>query len=333
MDTRKNKEAPDPDSECERSIIEQAVLWLLLYMDEPAMSWSDRIRFVNWLRRSPHHVAAFISVYKLDGVLGRHKLRAVENNRTGQRWKVAAMAAGVVLSILLTIATREPRIDNVVSTAAGQHQDIELPDGSVTHVGTSSQVRIVFNGEQRIVHLYQGEAVFDVEKDPARPFTVITHLIDVTAVGTRFGVAKDVGVVATVSEGVVKITAHDNPDIAEVTLLRAGQQLRVSDNSLTPSQVAHLDATRALQWADGSLGFTAHQTIGEAVQEFNRHNVVQIEIEQSAIAAIELEGPYRYSIHSPATFARDVAANNGLVLLEDRTGKVTSLRLVERRTK
>lgn len=148
----------------------------------------------------------------------------------------------------------------------------------------------------------------------------------------------NVGVVATVSEGVVKITAHNNPDTTEVTFLRAGQQLRVSDNALTQPKVAMVDAARTLEWADGWFTIGGTQTLGEVVREFNRHNVVQIEIEQPAMAALKRERIYSYrfdsfGVGSSTSFAQTIAKTYGLELIEDRTGKVRRLRLVERRTK
>lgn len=366
MDTHKNREASDPASKRVRFVSKRAALWYFRIMDEPAMELADRQRFFTWLRRSPDNVAEFLRFLYIYGCVEEHKLRAVESegagadeldvapdalppnehanvepltaeraqrihSKTGQLWKHAAVAACVALSILLAIATGDFRLDGTVSTAAGQLQHLTLPDGSVAHLGTRTQLTIQFSDGQRVVHLHQGEAVFEVAKDPDRPFIVTTPLVDVTAVGTRFGVSIHLGVTATVSEGVVQVTAHDNPDDAGVTLLRAGQQLRMSDNTLTQRQVIPVDATRALQWADGWLVFKSGQTIGEAVREFNRHNVVQIEIEQPAIGARELEGPYRFSVDASAVFARTVAANNDLVLVEDRSGKVIRLRLVERR--
>jgi ferric-dicitrate binding protein FerR (iron transport regulator) len=105
----------------------------------------------------------------------------------------------------------------------------------------------------------------------------------------------------------------------------------VFGGTLIQHKVAPVDAARTLQWADGWLEFKSGQTIGEAAREFNRHNIEQIEIEQPAIAARELQGPYRFAVDSSAVFARTIAANNDLVLIEDRTGEVPRLRLAERR--
>jgi transmembrane sensor len=367
MATHKNKEAPGPDSKRVRFVSKRAALWYFRNMDKPAMDLPDRQRFLNWLRRSPDNVSEFLAFLYIDGWLDEHKLHTVESDeasinaldaasntneasatiesldnrrddrhngkidrKTGQLWKIAAAAAGMTLTMLLAIAISESRLDTV-STAAGQHQHMTLSDGSVTHLAANTRLKIEFSGEQRVVHLHQGEAVFTVAKDSARPFTVTTALVDVTAVGTRFGVSMDQDVLVIVSEGVVRITAHGNPDDAEVTILRAGEQLRVFGGTLIQHKVALVDAARTLQWADGWLEFKSGQTIGEAAREFNRHNIEQIEIEQPAIAARELQGPYRFTVDSSAVFARTIAANNDLALIEDRTGKVLRLRLVERR--
>ena len=153
-----------------------------------------------------------------------------------------------------------------------------------------------------------------------------THLIDATAVGTRFGVSIEPGVTTTVSEGSVKVTAHGQGDQGNFVILKENEELRVPDSGLTESVFTQVDADEKLEWANGWLVFRGG-TIGQAVNEFNRRNSVQIEIEQPEIARLALVGYYRFPVDASAPFARYVADRYGLVLSEDRSEKVVRLRL------
>ncbi len=343
-----------------RLVSEEAAYWYIRCTDERAMRLSDRRELVAWMRSSPENVAEFLRVSGMEGTLGKQKLvakagiddsnvielgassNAIQqgpsetsgsvgkgykkkmNNKTKLPWRLAAMVAAMALTIVMTLVVRGTWFDSTVSTVAGQRQHITLEDGSVVHVGARTRLKVEFSDERRVVHLYEGEAVFEVAKDSARPFIVSTHLIDATAVGTRFEVSINPGVTTTVSEGIVKVTARNNPANGKVVMLRAGQQLRVSDSGLTEPSFAHVDAERKLEWANGWLVFRG-ETIGEAAREFNRRNVVQIAIEP-AIAERTLPY-YRFEVDSPESFAKVIAGQPDIVLKADRSSKVLRLQL------
>jgi len=244
------------------------------------------------------------------------------NKRMSSPWKIAATVAALTVAFLFGFIQKNQWLDDTVTTQASQWQHMTLEDGSVVHVGARTKLRVDFSDERRIVHLYRGEAVFEVAKDSARPFTVSTHLIDATAVGTRFGVAIDSGVTTTVSEGVVRVTARGKSDGHHV-LLEAGQELQVSDSGLHAPNLAKVNAERKLEWANGWLVFEG-ETIEEAVNEFNRRNAVQIEIDQPAIAARRL-GYYRLRVDSPEAFVKLIAKETGMKMTGDRSSNVLRL--------
>jgi transmembrane sensor len=236
----------------------------------------------------------------------------------------------VTLSFLLCMMAKVVWLDGALSTEPSEWVHQRLTDGSVMHVGPRSDLRLAFSDNRRSVELSHGEAVFEVADDPIRPFTVSTQLIDATAVGTRFGISIGPGVTVTVSEGTVKITSHRKVNEAQVVMLKAGEELRVSDRGLSEATPAKVDAERKLEWANGWLVFEG-QTIGEAVNEFNRRNAVQIEIKQPEIAARTLPGLYRFRVdYPPLAFAQLIAEMNGLALIEDRSEEMMRLRLEER---
>ena len=148
--------------------------------------------------------------------------RAMESHRPQRRWwafstrsaAIAMLAAGVVACALLGTAlitggwwagsSEEPL--RTYQTRAGQHQFVTLSDGSTITLGARTRISTHYSDERRIVRLEEGEALFSVAKNEARPFTVVAAGGAVTAVGTRFNVRSDLNrVTVTVTEGAVDV--------------------------------------------------------------------------------------------------------------------------------
>ncbi len=348
-----------------RIVSEQAAYWYLRYWDEPAMSLKDRNQFITWMRASPENVAEFLRATDTDDVLIRGDLseflnigsdsNIIEltasqidlpidhqmtkplpdrdqhkmNDSPISAWHIAAMAAAVALSVLLTLGIKATVFDHTVNTGAGQRQHVTLDDGSVIHAGAQTKIKVEFSGEKRLVRLGKGEAVFEVAQDAKRPFTVSTELIEVTAVGTRFSVSVDPGATVTVSEGIVKVSAHGDMSSARSVMVKAGEEVRVFESALLAPVFSKVNGERKLQWANGWLEFDG-ETIGEIVAEFNRRNVVQIKIEHPAIAEHRLEGFYRFRVDSPEQFVTTVAPLLGIVVTKDQSGQELRFHLAKR---
>jgi ferric-dicitrate binding protein FerR (iron transport regulator) len=100
-----------------------------------------------------------------------------------------------------------------------------LEDGTVVTMPSGAKLGVQFSPQQRKVHLLTKEALFDVAKDPSRPFAVSAGDIVATAVGTRFRVVSGECVQVQVVEGTVRVSVRgDRPD-APTTKLTEGQFL------------------------------------------------------------------------------------------------------------
>src|SRR5690606_5730758 len=87
-----------------------------------------------------------------------------------------------------------------------------LPDGSSAELNSGAQFALEFTPERRVVRLLRGEALFDVVKDPSRPFIVAAGQIKVQAVGTMFTVRHSVDEVAVlVTQGQVAVDRMPSP--------------------------------------------------------------------------------------------------------------------------
>lgn len=244
---------------------------------------------------------------------------AGEGSVTPQRalsFKRVAFVASLFVGLALVFVAHEyVKSEQVITTGASQWQHMTLPDGTAFHVDARSRIKVEYTDQTRVVHLREGGAVFDVAKDSERPFIVTTDLVDITAVGTRFGVSIDPGVTTTVSEGIVTVTIHGRVG-GEAVTLRAGQELRVSDSSPSSPQLAEVDAEDELQWANGLL-ILREKTIAEGVEEFNRRNRLQIVVHSPKLAAKVLDFA-SVKVDSPESYAQLIAAQPGVRMTVDK---------------
>jgi len=148
------------------------------------------------------------------------------------RWitYVAAAAFIIFIIILYPLVGVTGKTNKVAATGSGNEitvnpgakTKLRLPDG--THVWVNSDSKLsysgTFKGPLREVYL-EGEAYFDVVKDPARPFIVHTGGIDIRVLGTAFNVKAykaESTIEATLIHGLIEVTKPDQPDAPKVIL-------------------------------------------------------------------------------------------------------------------
>lgn len=125
-----------------------------------------------------------------------------------------------------------------------------LPDESQVWLGGGAILRYPdkLTGRKREVYL-EGEAFFDVKKDNGRTFQVLTDVVEVTVLGTRFDVKalKTENTAEVVLEsGSVKLNERNNTDVA--VILRPGEMGRVNQQS--GIDVRHVDLQLYTTWKD-----------------------------------------------------------------------------------
>jgi transmembrane sensor len=118
-------------------------------------------------------------------------------------WAAAAVIACVAGSARLYVDSQ--RHWNL-TTETGEQRFVKLADGSTLELNSRSRVRIRFSDRERDIDLIEGQALFHVAKDSARPFIVRSGSTLVRAVGTEFDVyRKASGTTVTVVEGRVAV--------------------------------------------------------------------------------------------------------------------------------
>lgn len=191
------------------------------------------------------------------------------------------------------------------STARGQLSEVTLPDGSRLQLDTATQLRVVYYRQRREVALLQGQAVFAVQSDAARPFAVSAQSTRITVVGTRFSVRSTPGlpggdgVHVAVEAGRVRVEQAGAPG-AEPLLLAPGQQVS-TDVQGRLSPVSGVGAAGIAPWRQHRVRFD-NLRLDQALAELARYRDMPLVIRDPAVAALRITGVF--DPREPATFRR-----------------------------
>jgi Fe2+-dicitrate sensor, membrane component len=289
----------------------QAALWLAK-LDRDA-SASDKAAFEAWLAADIRHRGAYLRAKTVMAHVNRHRfpLRArfkfPQPGTMSRRWMMfggagTAIAASLAAAFFLTAPITTPELPVSYATGLGEHRDVHLADGSVMTLDAATKLTVRLTKDRREIALLQGQALFQVAKNKARPFIVSAHGIGVRAVGTRFAVraVEQQPLRVLVEEGIVRVES-DHP-LAELT---ANMRATVSaSGTVTSNTVAPQELAQDLAWRDGRLVFR-RATLSEAAQEFARYSSTRIVIPDPAIAKLTITGAFDGT--NPSGFAMAVA--------------------------
>src|SRR6266853_2602904 len=333
-------------------ILEEAADWLVEF-SAGDVDAGARQTFDTWLRTSPEHVRAYLELIPIweEGALppphpdaGPDALialarsadniialtpKAVEVSQPAtssaarlprRRTAIAASAvlacvAGGILAWLV-LAHNPP-----YTTQVGEQRSIALPDGSLIELNARSSVRVRFTSNERAVELLEGQALFRVAKDPARPFIVASDGTRVRAVGTQFDVyRKKTSTTVTVLEGRVTVarTAAEGTAVPTAQLSTPSEILVSSGEQVTVTATATPRPTRvnlaaATAWTQRRLVFDA-STLADVVDEFNRYNAHRLVIRDTTLDSFPISASF--SSTDPASLVRFLQAQPGISVVE-----------------
>jgi transmembrane sensor len=323
-------------------IAAEAVEWAL-QLREPASSLADREAFSLWLTRSPVHIEEFLAASVVwatldvprEGEFSRDSLIAAaraagsdsvvrfstaqqpegrevriehKNRISSRRWW--AMAALLLLGAAGTWFAFNWHQAEDFSTAIGEQRSVILADGSVVFLNTNSEIRVRLRAQDRQINLMKGEARFQVAKDAARPFWVVTAAATVRAVGTVFNVRADQAhTEVAVIEGRVKVSTitkelsvgknakdsgavridgstdgHSKPATIE---LSAGERAAIVSDRIESNAGRPMEAVVA--WTERRLVFR-DEPLSEVIAEFNRYRQSPLIAESPQLAELKING-------------------------------------------
>lgn len=216
------------------------------------------------------------------------------------RWAQGAVAAALVLGTAFGVMEvvgwspwqSPPQFAQAFAAPQGQQTQVQLPDGSLLRLDTDTQLDVALYAQRREVRLAQGQAMFQVQGDAARPFDVLAGPVRITVVGTRFavrytpGMAGYDGVRVAVEEGRVQVAA---PGAAPV-LLTAGQQV-VTDATGTLGPVVAVPPSGIAPWRAHRVSFD-DTPLAQALAELGRYGPTGITLQDPQLGALRLTGTF-----------------------------------------
>ena len=237
--------------------------------------------------------------------------KALHDDKSGglsrRQWLVGggAVAASIAGGAFLAVRPK------TYSTRRGEKRVVALADGSVVTMNTATTMAVSYSDGARLIRLGEGEALFDVAKDPKRPFIVSAGGAEVRAVGTSFTVARlaRAPVQVLVREGVVDVSRPKRPQ-DKATRLTANMRAVVAPQvaSLEVASVDPVDVGRELAWQEGRI-VIERETLGSAAARFARYSDTRIVIDDPALAGEEVTGVFE--ANDPVTFAKSMALSLG----------------------
>lgn len=174
-------------------------------------------------------------------------------------WKVAASVAIILNvgfgSLWMNEHFQTPKSKVVsIESPSGEKSKVVLPDG--THVWLNSQTIVKYDASSPRKVKLQGEAYFEVVKDPDYPFEVSTNSgMKVTVLGTKFNLRSfedEARFETTLEEGEVMISGAD---IKNPVLLTPGQQANY-DIRNHKIRIQYVSTEIYTLWKNNELRFT-----------------------------------------------------------------------------
>ncbi|WP_127090845.1 FecR family protein [Aquabacter cavernae] len=274
------------------ALSDQAIDWVVR-LHSGVAGKAERDGFQAWRALSPAHETAAQEAEALWDGLGPAggRVRAERKAGRGRMTRRAFIAGGVIATFGLAATVSSPLRRRMLadhSTGVGEVREAVLPDGSRALMNSSTALALDYSGARRGVRLIEGQALFTVQPDPARPFVVAAANGWTRAVGTAFDVdMRAESVAVTVVEGIVAVGIDGGPP--EGTTVRADQAVRYGARGVAAPQ--SVDAGMATAWRRGKLIFN-RRPLEDVVSELQRHTHTGIVIAGSSLKALEVTGVF-----------------------------------------
>jgi transmembrane sensor len=275
----------------------EAARWFMR-MRDAAPDHADRGRFEAWLLADPAHAneyAAFAETWedfattsKLQSLAQAMERR--KNQLAKQRDRIGKLARHSLLSVMLLAMgglfglqmwrewQAQPLMEVASATGIGEIGRQTLDDGTKLVLNADTRIRVAYFRDRREIVMERGEVIFDVARDPQRPFTVDSGHAKITVLGTRFAVNRLEHLVrVSVDHGRVKVEAQDAQGRARegYVILSDGQVAEVGQGDVP--RLVQRSAHDAFSFQNGTLVFS-RATLSEIAETLSRFRTAPVSI-------------------------------------------------------
>ncbi|QSB45822.1 FecR domain-containing protein [Tsuneonella flava] len=253
--------------------------------DAPQGGWFARSKSPRWLA-----AAAAVAAFLTTGAV-------IYSQR-----EAPASLPGLTQLADAVIDREEP--GHTYTAGRGQRSIIALSDGSEVTLAPESTITVHYTEKQRLIRLIDGEALFRVAHNKARPFIVKAAGGEVMAVGTAFDVRlrdKSKAAQVTVVDGVIRISVaapHKETGSEIARLARKGEQVEFGSRPDGKSAQGFIGASSEVNldlsvvWTNGMLFFDG-EPLEEAIRIANRYSSQNIVLKDQSLRNVPVYGLIR----------------------------------------
>lgn len=182
-------------------------------------------------------------------------------------------------------------VENTLYVPAGQRVQLTLQDG--TEVWLNSQTKLTYpalfsENERRVT--VEGEAFFDVAKNPEKPFIVSSQGVEMKVLGTKFNVYSYPGketIQTSLLEGGLEVY-FPNAE-SQAVILKPEEQVTIKGNQMKVGSLPHADY---FLWRDGIYSFINEPLI-DILKKLELYYDVKIIVKDKSIYNWEYTGKFR----------------------------------------
>jgi transmembrane sensor len=300
------------------SLEAEAARWLARRAE--GFTAEESVEFDRWWRADPQRAAAVARAEAAeDRLRGLVAFRAdpafrallptsapIEGSPRRAQWLPWAIAASLAAILAVTQLPRTPPPrGSVFSTAEHGYQRLLLA-GSVVQLNAQTQLRVDPKGA---LELERGEASFTVPPG-SREMRVAVGSLNVVAKSGAFAVRRDRETVALL---VLAGTAELSKGAQAGRQVAAGERLVVQAADLAQARIVAIrpeQAQELLAWQAPRVAL-ADTRLADAIEQFNVHSWVQLELRDEALGELRISGVFRADV--PDDFLRHLAATHRVV--------------------
>jgi transmembrane sensor len=286
----------------------QASAWVVR-LHGPNRTADVEAGFRRWIAESPERAAAvelLTDAWDKSSQLRRRPTEAVRHWETwGWRMNFSRAAAAALLVAIVAVAGTALYLRNdAVLTAIGEQRTLRLADGTRAYLNTDTRLKVSYSDDARRIQMRKGEALFEVARDPTRPFSVEINGRKILALGTAFLVRQENDrLTVTLMEGKVTVGASGS---APIPLIPGDRLTLVPD---APPAVDRPSLDRLTAWRRGQVVLDG-TPLAEAIAEMNRYSTQRIVLGQPAPQSLAVSGIFR--VGDTEDFVRAIARAYGL---------------------
>ncbi|MCT7911243.1 FecR domain-containing protein [Arcobacter lacus] len=256
---------------------------------------SQELEFNTWINENIEHKKAFEKVERLQLLysslsknikdkISQEVHQEIKSEKSFKKAKIFKIAASILLLIGVSLFTVNEYLNFGIKhtfVTDKEIKDIVLPDGSRVVVDAKTKLDIKYYKDKREVNLSFGKALFDVAKNPDKPFIVNANMIKVEVLGTNFEVKNEKDKIdVDVIRGKVKVEQNRNDEIKELAILTEGKHISF-DKQNSKVRLKDIDIKTIASWKDGVL-FFQDDSLEKAINEFKKYKDVNIVIQKEA---------------------------------------------------